>query len=422
MEVSKMKNMRIGIMGTLRGGAYLDVFKRMDGVTVTCVCDFKPLSLKNVEQLLDDSIKVFDNFEDFINSGLMDAVVLCNYFAEHAPFAVKAMEHGIHVFSECTPAITMAECVQLCRTVEKTGCKYMLAENYPFFACNMDMKRRYDSGKMGCALFCEGEYNHPGDTNEINCLAPGRLHWRNWIPRTYYLTHALAPILYITGNELKSVNCKCIFSPDSWAKGTASMTGDIASVILCEMKDGSLARVGGTTGWGGHGTWYRICGEKGQMESVRGTDRVRVQYNGWQVPEGESECAEYPARWYEDEEMNQQAVNAGHGGGDWWAAYYFTQYVNEDVEPFFDVYRAVSISATAILAMRSALNNGIEYKIPDFRNEEERKLWENDNASPFPDAHGNATMPCCSHPDYRPTEEDYAMAECKWRETGLVTD
>ncbi len=416
------KIMRIGIMGTLRGGCYLDIFKKMDGAVVTCVCDFNPRSLKNVEHLLDDSIKVFDNFDDFITSGLMDAVMLCNYFAEHAPFAIKAMEQGIHVLSECTPAITMAECVQLCRTVEKTGCKYMLAENYPFFACNMDMKRRYDSGKMGRALFCEGEYNHPADAYTFNTLSPGRLHWRNWLPRTYYLTHALAPVLYITGNELKAVNCKSVFAPES-LKGTAYTVGDLASILLCEMKDGSLARLAGYSGWGGHGNWYRICGENGQMENIRGTlDQVRVQYNGWQVPEGENEVAIHSVKWFDDEKMNSLAANAGHGGGDYWTAYYFTKYVNEDVEPFFNVYRSVSMSAAAILALRSSLNSGVEYKIPDFRNEEERKVWENDNDSPFPDENGNATMPCCSHPDFKPSEEDYAAAERDWREAGLITD
>ena len=82
----------------------------------------------------------------------------------------------------------------------------------------------------------------------------------------------------------------------------------------------------------------------------------------------------------------------------------------EDEEPFFNVYRSVAMSAVGILALRSSQNGGAEYKIPDFSNEEERKLYENDNLSPFPDENGNATMPCCSHPDYCPTEEDYAEA------------
>ena len=51
------KIMRIGVLGTLRGGSYIDIFKKLDGAVVTCVCENNPRSLKNVEHLLDDSIK-----------------------------------------------------------------------------------------------------------------------------------------------------------------------------------------------------------------------------------------------------------------------------------------------------------------------------------------------------------------------------
>jgi type I restriction enzyme M protein len=323
------KVMRIGIFGTLRGASYVDIFQKLEGAKVTAVCDNNPHSIALVKNFIKEDVQIFTDFDEFIDSGLMDAVMLCNYFYEHVPFAIKAMERGIHVLSECTPALTMAECVELCRAVERTGCKYMLAENYPFFACNMEMKRRYDTGSFGRAVFCEGEYNHPVSVHDKNMLAPGRNHWRNWLPRCYYLTHALAPLLYITGNNLKAVNCKQVFAPDT-LRGTANRVGDILAIMLCEMEDGSLARVTGCAAWGGHGNWYRICAEKGNMENVRGTlEQVRVQYNSWQIPEGEQEVGTYPARWYEEEELNSLPGNAGHGGGDYWVAYHFTKYVNE---------------------------------------------------------------------------------------------
>ncbi len=418
----EQKNMRIGIFGTMRGEVFIDIFQKIPGARVTAICDFSELSLRHAQKHIDadPTIRVFNNFDDFIDSGLMDAVMICNYFNEHAPYAIRAMKRGIHVLTECTPAITMAECVELCRTAEKTGCKYMLAENYPFFACNMEMKRRFDTGALGRVLYCEGEYNHPNTPKGRNLASRNCLHWRQWNPRAYYLTHALAPILYMTGNELKAVNCKCVFDPEP-LRGTAYQVGDLLAIILCEMQDGSLARVTGCSAWGGHGNWYRICGERGNMENVRGTDnQVRIQYNGWHIPDGQSEVQVVNAIWDEDDAMNQLARHAGHGGGDFWCSYHFTRYINEDVVPFFDVYRSVSLSAAAILAHRSALEGGREYRIPNFRDEAERKLWEHDTLHPFPDENGNTAMPCCSHPDYHPTEEDLANAEKDWREAGYI--
>lgn len=413
------KDIRIGVFGTLRGRSYIEVANQLEGVRVTAVCDFKPKSLENVRDLLSDDVPRFSNFDEFIDSGLFDAVVLSNYFCEHAPAAIRAMENGIHVLSETTPALTMAECVALCRTVERTGCKYMLAENYPFFPCNLEMKRIYESGKLGRALYCEGEYVHPMPTREINGISPGRLHWRNWCPRTYYLTHSLAPIMHITGSVPKAVNCKSVFAPDI-LKGTARKCGDIASIMLCEMDNGSLARVTGCAGWGGHGNWYRICGEKGNVQNVPGyLEKVRLQYNSWQKPEGEEECRIYDSKWYDDDKLNAMAAKATHGGGDFWVVYHFIKYLSDDVEPFFNVYRSVAMSAVAICALRSSQNGGAEYKIPDFTNEEERKAYENDTASPFPDENGIATMECSSRP-FEPSAEDLANAEKDWRELGLA--
>ena len=90
--------------------------------------------------------KTCRDYEELLESGL-DAVLLCNYFPDHAKCAIRAMERGIAVFSECTSAPTLAECVALVETAERTGSKYMIAENYPFSAAMLEMKRLVD----GCA-------------------------------------------------------------------------------------------------------------------------------------------------------------------------------------------------------------------------------------------------------------------------------
>ena len=51
-----------------------------------------------------------------------------------------ALKKGIAVFSETIPAVTLKECVELCRAVEETNALYMLAENYPYMKGPMYMK------------------------------------------------------------------------------------------------------------------------------------------------------------------------------------------------------------------------------------------------------------------------------------------
>ena len=62
------------------------------------------------------------------------------------------------------------------------------------------------------------------------------------------------------------------------------------------------------------------------------------------------------------------------------------------------------MSSVAILAHRSILENGQPYDIPDFHTEEARAQYENDRLTPFWVNGNPPTIPCCSHPDYKPTE------------------
>lgn len=410
-----MKNKcRIGVLGLQRGMSYAHNAKLVEGLEVTAVCDMAKPYVDRAISDLGNSVRGFTDCDEFLKSGLFDAVVLCNFFHEHAPIAIKAMELGLDVLSETTPAITMQECANLCRAVERSGRKYMLAENYPFFVTNLEMKRLYDSGRLGRILYAEGEYVHPSTTDELNWLAPGLRHWRNWIPRTYYLTHSLAPLMYMTGEKVSAVNAKTISAPELY-KGTARRHADVASVMMVETNSGALFRITGCAAWAGHGNTYRLCCTRGSVENIRGSNELFLHYNHWTTPEGESEYQRYTPDWPSNAELAQKA---GHGGGDFWVMYNFGEYLLHDIEPFFNVYNSVSMSALAILAQRSALEGGKEYRIPDFRNEEERKLCDGDNASPLPDENLNVTLPISPF-DYTPSEESIENAKAAWKRMGL---
>ena len=54
------------------------------------------------------------------------------------------------------------------------------------------------------------------------------------------------------------------------------------------------------------------------------------------------------------------------------------------------------------------------YDVPDFRNEEDRKKYEFDNITPFPDENGKVSVPCSSKP-YSPSEDDLNTAREMWK-------
>ncbi len=405
-----MKKFKIGVFGAGRGIDIAANFANL-GCEIIALCENNPRRVVSGLEKLGFDVPVYENFDDFIKLE-MDAVIVANFFHEHAPYVIKCFEKGIHVFCECISNGTMAEGVELIRAFEKTNSIFMLAENYPQMIFNREMKRICDGGTLGKIIYAEGEYNHPAapDNYEFNKDYIYSIdHWRNYLPRTYYVTHSLAPLMWSTGATPKKVSAMPVYAPMKEI-ATARRVGDRAAVITTMNDDGSVFRFTGCGGFGAHHNAYRICGENGQIENLRGMgEKVMLRYNEWAIPEGKEENNLYDPKWNDDDK--DFIAQAGHGGGDFIVARMFLDCLKEGRQPEhpYDIYSAVTMSSVAILAHRSILNGFVPYDIPDFRLEEFRKEYENDRLTPFCGSDGSVpNIPCCSKPDYSPTEEQIA--------------
>ncbi|MBR6708841.1 MAG: Gfo/Idh/MocA family oxidoreductase [Clostridia bacterium] len=389
------KKPRIGIFGCWRGRELAKCLK-LAGADIVAVCDKNPEMLEKIRPYMAEGAAAYDNFDDFIEHDL-EACVLTNYFCEHAAYAIRLLERGITVLSECASNITMAEGVALVRAVEASGAKYMLVENYPYYRASMEMRKIYRSGKLGKAIFAEGEYVHPLSTEDALELAPTPDHWRNHIPPTYYNTHSLGPLMYFTESMPQSISAQAVCCPERTA-GTYGKNDPFA-LMTCKMSDGSIFAFSGWANMAGHCSWYRLHGTRGVMESGRFDfphNKVKITYNKWEIPEGEKKTNDYEVDYPFD---GEKAEGTGHYGSDYYIAHEFVSVVRGEKEPFFDVYRATAMASCGILGWRSCLENGKPYRIPDFRNEEDRKLYENDTASPFVKADGTVDIPCSIEPE-----------------------
>ncbi len=384
-----MEKLKIGVFGLWRGMEYVRQFHARQDTQIWAVCDMAESRVADAVKLVGEGVKTFTRFEDMLESGIQ-AVVLCNYFTEHSRYAIMAMERGIDVLSECAAAVTMGECVALCEAVERTGRKYMLAENYPFATNMREVNRVVKEGTLGRILYAEGEYNHSGPVEMLRGLTPDKNHWRAWMPRSYYCTHALGPLMYATGQMPVQVSAFAVHSFELEKIKDFRHNYDALAMMNCITDDGALFRFTGCTAMGSK-SGYRFVGENGSCETGRalGGD-VYVNYQEWLIPEGKSEKQIYSPN------VQDHSAQAGHGGGDYVVAENFADHVLRDGECFFDVYRSCAMSAAGILGWRSCLDNGRVYKIPDFRDPAQRAEYRDDFVSPFPDEDGNVGVRCHS--------------------------
>jgi len=403
-----MKNLKIGVFGAgVRG---LDLAKNflLLNCEIVAICEFRTERKEVAEKIFGTNISWYDDFDSFIEHD-MDAVILANYFHEHAPYAIKCFEKGLHVFSECISNGTMAEGVELIRAFEKSKSIYMLAENYPQMIFNREIKRICDTNTLGKILYAEGEYNHPADPFDIEFSKDYNYflgHWRNYLPRTYYITHSLGPIMHATGATPKTVTAFAAYAPQEGDVPTASYNGDRAAIITTQNDDGSIFRITGCAAFGAHHNAYRVCGTEGQIENLRGMgDKVMLRYNGWSKPENYEENNLYEPDWNDKDE--DLIKTSGHGGADYLTARIFVESIKDGKQPEhpFDIYSAVAMSSVAILGHRSVLEGGKPYEIPDFRLDKWCKKYENDRLSPFYTSNNTEpTLPCCSNTDFKPTD------------------
>ncbi len=383
----------MGIFGLWRGASFIGIIKGMEDAELVAICDRDSGKLDNAAKYCDPSVAKCHTFDELLDCDL-DGVLLCNYFHEHAEFAIRAMHRGVHVFSECTAGGTLRDCVLLCEAVEETGMKYMLAENYPFSAAGQECAYVCKEGTLGKILYAEGEYNHTGTREELIGLTPGKYHWRAWMPRPYYITHALGPLMYATGHMPIRVSAFAVHSDVLEQYDDARHNYDAFAMMNCPTDGGALFRCTGSAHMGS-ASGYRIVGENGCVETGRTLGgNVNVSYHHWLIPEDKQENQTYKPKWRSNGRL---AEGAGHGGGDFWTVYNFIRYIRDDVVPFFDVYRACCMSAVAIYGWRSCLENGKPYDIPNFRDKAARDAIRDDALTPFPDENGNnISLPCAT--------------------------
>ncbi len=389
------KKIRFGLLGLGRGRVPLINLNHLsDYVTVVGVVEQNPATIQEVKDngQLKPETPVFDTFDDLLAAGL-DAVILCDYFHTHYKFAIQALDAGVAVFSETTAAPSLGACVDLVEAVERNNGKYMLMANCPYFMALQLAKKKMKENEYGDLVYAEAEYVHPVDPATVSLPNPEKLHWRNTLPSCYYNMHSLGPLMYVTNSVPKKVLAKAAVK-DIRHK----ITNAPKIYTLTEMDNGTLFNTTGCVNVGTVAKWYRFAFERGSIETKRleeasktllcaGIDAKTAEEL---IPTWDS-CGAVSA---EDlEKYGDMIANGGHGGSDSILFLDMIKYLRDGVEPFFNVYRSVALSATGILSWYSVLNGSKEYNIPDFSKKEERDRVRSDYRMPFADRLDELTLP-----------------------------
>ena len=412
-----MKKIKIGVIGGYRGTSMINYCKLVDHAEVVAICD----KLDEVIEAQKKGAEGFDitfykDYDEFLKHD-MDAVVLANYANEHAPFAIKAMKAGKHVFSEVLPVQNMKEAVELVETIEETGMTYCYAENYCYMPAPYEMKRLFEEGKLGEFEYAECEYIHNGEPIWPRITYGDKDHWRNNQYATNYCTHSLGPIIHMTGlRPVKVTGFESNRNDSCRRVGSKNAAWGIEMVTL---ENGGVVKSIHGGGLYIDSYWFSMYGSKGRVECDRdipGLDRVtkvHLQYT--------EELADYDnmivEHYIPKREMEETSRKFGHHGSDFYCIWNFIEKLrgNPNTDTI-DVYEALDMFLPGLFAYRSILEGGVSLDIPNLRNKEEREKWRNDTACTDPKVAGDMLLPTQKGGTPDIPDEVYDRVREKWEE------
>lgn len=157
--VSYDRKVKIGIVGAgWVAEAHIKQYLKMEDVEIAAVADH---TLSKARALCDkyglNETRCYGSTHEMYEAehGL-DAVSICTYNCQHAPCAIEALEHGLHVMLEKPFTVTLDEAVDVMKAEKKSG-KILTLGYQPRMSENMQMiKKIVDSGELGRVYYLQG--------------------------------------------------------------------------------------------------------------------------------------------------------------------------------------------------------------------------------------------------------------------------
>lgn len=363
--------LNFGIAGVRRGRTYIHCLRLLPDCQVVAVCDTDSERLAEVAQQYDVPHS-FQDYEQMLESGRINAVVVCTPQFLHAPQAVAALRRNIHVLSEVSAAVDLTQCCQLVDAARASKAIYMMGENACYQVPNLLVRRMVEAGLFGEVYFAEAEYTH--NIKDLCERTPWRLRWQTGINGITYPTHQLGPVVQWMKDTITGVACLGSGHHYRDPRGEPYIQEDCI-LMLGKTKRGSLVKIRqDILSERPHiTTAYTLQGTEGCYESSRRRAESDVGHV-WLRSRSPNATTWLPLMEFAEEFLPEtfrrtmaEVAEAGHGGTDYWVTRHFVESVQEGRPPEMDLYFALDTTVPGIMSQYSIALNGAPVRVPDFR-------------------------------------------------------
>ena len=325
------KKIKVGIVGLVFGGAFPTIYRDHPDVEEVVICD------KN-EELLNSFSRKFGftrccrDYQELLDSDV-DAVHILTNIHTHADLAVQALNAGKHCAVTVPMATTLDEIRAVIEAKKKSGKNYMMMETSVYTYQCLYVKSLIDQGKLGKIQYLRGTH--------FQDMEGWPDYWKG-LPPLHYATHAISPLLFLSGQRASRVHCF----------GSGTMREELVrnyAPYVYTFEEGMTETNIGNRG--------RVI----SRQEVHCPNREEI------LPEAIRKYTTEFAILDPDNPDMYMKQGGGHHGSHPHLVNEFVSSIIEEREPMIDVYTAADWTAAGICGHESAMKNGEEVVIPEFR-------------------------------------------------------
>jgi len=369
--VGVLEKLNVGIVGAVgRGRSFRAAFAAHPLARIHAVCDIQEDALPEAAKRL-GAAEAYSDYAEMLLQSDVDAVVIGTPMPFHVPQAIQALEQNVHVLSEVTAGVSLAECQSLVAVTKQSTATYMMAENYTYMKPNVLVKELVRRGLFGEVYYAEGEYLH--ELKALNEITPWRRRWQTGIDGITYGTHSLGPILqWMPGDRVAQVCCQGAGHHYVDPRGDYYENQDTC-VMLAKTARGALIkiRVDMLSERPHSMANYSLQGTKGCYESARSREeRNRIwlaelspDKNTW-LDLADLEADYLPEMW---RHPPQEALQAGHEGGDYFEILDFIGSIVDGRPCPIGIHEAMDMTLPGLISQESIAAGGAWMTVPDSR-------------------------------------------------------
>lgn len=142
--------LRIGVLGAGRIARrfHLPVLAAMDHVHIAAVAEENAEARENCK-VLAPRAALFSRYQDLVDAGLVEAVVICLPPALHATAAIQSFGHGLHVYLEKPLATALEEGERVIRAWREAKTTARIGFNFRFNPLVIEMRDAIRRGAIG---------------------------------------------------------------------------------------------------------------------------------------------------------------------------------------------------------------------------------------------------------------------------------